>query len=297
MKVCVSIPAYNEEKTIGRVVAEVKQVLKKAGLSFRILVVDDGSQDRTAGEARKAGAEVHSHPYRYGLAETFRTEMERALKTRADVIVHIDGDGQYLAGDIPKLIEPIKRGEADLVLGSRFMGDIESMPLIKRWGNRMFSRTISGISRIKITDAQTGFRAFRREVAEKVNITSRHTYTQEMILRAVREKFRIKEVPIFFAKRREGKSKLVSNPFSYAVRAWINIFRVYRDYEALKFFGSIGGTLLCIGVVLGIYLLYLLFASGFGIIDKAIPTILLTVLLAVSGIQILLFGFLADRND
>ena len=294
-KIIITIPAYNEEETIGTVIQEIKQVMNGLQHNYEIIVVNDGSTDNTEEIAKKAGAIVYSHPYNYGLAETFRTEVEKVLEQNADVIVHIDADGQYRPEEIPKLIEPVKKGEADLVLGSRFMGTIEEMPIAKRWGNIAFSKIVSQISGIKITDAQTGFRAFTREFAEKVKITSTHTYTQEMVLRAVREKFKVKEVPVYFAKREKGKSRLILNPFEYAIKAWINIFRIYRDYEPLKFFGSMGVTLMSASFIVGIYILCTLFTDGWTGIDKRIPTILLGVLLFVSGLQILSFGFLADK--
>jgi glycosyltransferase involved in cell wall biosynthesis len=287
MHIIVTIPAFNEEKTIGTVIKSVREVLAKK--NFSVLVVDDGSTDRTAEVSRQAGAEVVSHPKNYGLAEAFRTEINEAIARKADVIVHTDADGQYIASDIPKLLAKIDAGY-DLVLGSRFLGKIESMPLMKRIGNQAFSSVISYIVRMKISDCQTGFRAFTREVAQKANIISDHTYTQEQIIRAVKEKFRIAEVPVYFAKRKD-KSRLISSPFGYAIRAWVNIFRILRDYEPLKFFGAIGGVFFALGIALGIWLFYLFVTTG---IVGRMPTVILTMLLVSVGAQIVLFGFLAD---
>lgn len=293
MKVCVCIPAYNEEKTIGSVVKGVREVMKRQKSKYEIIVVDDGSKDGTAKAAGKEKATVISLPYNYGLSEAYRVETEEALKRGADIIVLIDSDGQYRASEIPKLLEPIRKGDADLVLGSRFDGTIESMSLLKRLGNKAFSKAISNIIRLHVSDCQTGFRAFTRKFAEKIRITSTHTYTQEMVIKAVREKFRIKEVPIHFDKRKDGSSRLMSSPFSYAAKAWLNILRVYRDYEPLKFFGVIGLLFMGAGFLLGLYLVshYMVFGS----VGKT-PTLMLTLLLMTSGIQILLFGFLADKK-
>jgi glycosyltransferase involved in cell wall biosynthesis len=289
MNIIVTMPAFNEERTIGNVIKSIKDVLGREKRKFEILVVDDGSTDHTADAAKHAGADVIKHPKNYGLAEAFRTEIDEALKRKADVIVHTDADGQYLASDIPKLLEKIEAGY-DLVLGSRFLGKIESMPFTKRMGNRAFSYAISQIVRMKITDAQTGFRAFTREVAQKSNIISNHTYTQEQIIRAVKEKFKVGEVPIYFAKRKD-KSRLIGSPFGYAVKAWINLFRILRDYEPLKFFGAIGGLFFIMGVALGIWLLYLFMTTG---VVGRMPTLILCMLLVSVGAQIVLFGFLAD---
>ena len=291
MKIIVTIPAYNEEDTIGSVINNIKAVMDSRYDDYEIIVINDGSTDNTEKIAKKAGASVYSHQKNYGLAETFRTELKTCLKLKADVIVHIDADGQYSAKDIPLLLEKIKEGY-DLVLGSRFMGKIEYMPIIKRMGNKAFSRVISRITRTEISDAQTGFRAFSKEVAEKINLISGHTYTQEQIIKAVREKFRIAEVPVYFAKRKD-KSRLISNPFEYAARAWINIFRIYRDYEPLKFFGSIGFTLTILGILLGFFITYTFITTGN---VGGTPRVILSMLLILVGIQIVLFGFLADMN-
>ena len=292
MNVVVSIPAYNEEATIASVIRKIKEVLgKRHEHAYRILVVDDGSTDKTADTAKKEGAIVYSHPKNYGLAETFRTEVEQFLKLKppADAIVHIDADGQYKAEEIPLLLKKIEDGY-DFVLGSRFKGTIERMPLIKRLGNKAFSRGVSQIARTNVSDAQSGFRAFTREVAENVPIISGHTYTQEQVIRVVRNKYKMAEVPAYFAERK-GKSRLIRNPFEYAIKAWINILRIYRDYEPIRFFGTVGGVIFLAGFALGLRLLYFYFTIG---IVGHVPSIILSMLLMSVGVQIITFGFLAD---
>jgi len=290
MKVVITIPTYNEEKTIVKVIDGLKRVMDKTKYSYRILVVDDGSSDSTADLARKSGAIVYSHPKNYGLAETFKTELKKCLELKADVIVHIDADGQYKAEDIPRLIKEIDKGN-DLVLGSRFMGHIEYMPLLKRFGNKVFSKVISNITKIKITDAQTGFRAFTKEVAKNINVISTFTYTQEQIIKSVKQKYKVKEIPVDVRKTR--KSKLMKNPFDFALKAGINILRIYRDYEPLKFFGFFGMILLITGLVMGIWLAYLFLTTGS---VGHIPSTILSMMLILMGIQILLFGLFADMN-
>jgi glycosyltransferase involved in cell wall biosynthesis len=293
MKIVLTIPAYNEAKSIEKVISDVKAELSNIHHHSEILVVDDGSTDNTAAIAKAAGARVYSHPKNYGLAETFKTEMTRALEMGPDVIIHFDADGQYLARDIPKLVKEIESG-SDLVLGSRFLGKIESMPLIKRIGNKMFSRVISNITGLRITDGQTGFRAFTKEVATKIRITSNHTYTQEQIIRAVKAKFKVTEVPVYFAKRRHGTSRLMTNAFGYAARAWMNLMRIYRDYEPLKFFGIIGLSFFGLGFLLGLFILYSFITTG---AVGALPRVMLCILLMSLGIQIAIFGFLADMMN
>lgn len=290
-KIIVTIPAYNEAKTIGPIIKGIHKIMGESGYNYSILVVNDGSTDETALIAKKEGAIVVSHPYRSGLADTFRTEIQSCLELKADVIAHIDADGQYLPRQIPQLLQEIDKGY-DIVLGSRFLGKIESMSFIKKLGNMAFSRVISKIIRYRITDCQTGFRAFTREVAERIPITSDHTYTQEQIIRAAKQKFRIKEVPVYFAKRR-GKSRLISNPFEYALKAWMNILRIYRDYEPLKFFGGSGLVMITFGSLLGLWFVYLHLTTG---IKGHLGLIMLMLLLILGGIQMLFFGFLADMN-
>lgn len=258
---------------------------------YQVMVVNDGSRDRTAEISRSLGAFVYSHPVNFGLAEAFRTEIEKFLELNGDVLVHIDADGQYLPSDIPRLVAEIEKGY-DLVLGSRFKGRIEYMPLVNRMGNVAFSVVVSQISGARISDAQTGFRAFTHEVAEKIKIRSDHTYTQEQIIRAVKAKFRVKEVPIYFA-RRHGRSRLIKSPFSYAMRAWVNIFRIYRDFEPLKFFGWIGFAFLFFAFLIGLWFLYLHLTTG---IEGHLGLFFLMVLLFMTGIQTVLFGFLADMK-
>lgn len=290
MKIVVTIPAYNEEITIGKLINNIHEVMKSNRYNYKIIVADDGSKDKTGEIAKKLGALVYSHPKNYGLAETFKTEIKKSLALKPDIIVHIDADVQYQPKEIPKLINEVKKGY-DLVLGSRFKGKIESMSLIKRLGNKAFSKAISQITNVKISDAQTGFRAFTKEVAENIKITSNHTYTQEQIIRAVREKFRIKEVPVYFA-RRKDKSRLISNPFGYAIRAWIDLIRIYRDYEPLKFFGLIGGFMFSLGFLLGLYLVYIQF-FGEGV-NRHFGLMMLDILILSIGLQIIIFGFIAD---
>jgi len=291
--IIITIPAYNEEDSLAEVINDIKTVMDKEDAEYKVLVVDDGSKDKTAQIAEISGAVVYSHPHNLGLAEAFRTEMDQCLKLGADIIVHTDADGQYQAKEIPLLIKEVQNGY-DLVLGSRFAGKIEQMPWLKKFGNRAFSKAISKIIKYKVTDCQTGFRAFTKDVAKNIKITSGHTYTQEQIIRAVRQKYKIKEIPIFFAKRKSGESRLMKNPFEYAIRAWINILRIHRDYNPLKFFGSIGLVSLIAGLVLGFWLLYLFFTTGN--IGGRYPTSILTALLVLSGIQIILFGFFADTK-
>lgn len=289
MKAVITIPAYNEEKDLSRVISNIKSVMDSTKHRYNILVLDDGSKDKTAEIARKAGAKVISNKRNLGLAETFKKEMQECLKLDPDIMIHTDADGQYPARYIPLMIKKIEQGY-DLVLGSRFGKGRYSGSLAKKMGNIAFAKVFSGLLRTKLTDTTTGFRAFTPEVA-KLPLINDFTYTQEQLIRAGKANMSITEIPIKTNKTR--KSRLFSNPLDYAIKAWINILRIYRDFEPLKFFGFFAGIFLLSGFVLGLYILYTWIITG-GV--GGIPRVILTMLLVIVGVQIGLFGFLADMN-
>ncbi len=288
MKVVITIPAYNEERTISKILVEIKEVMGKQDYDYTILVYDDGSRDRTSIVAEKNGAKVVSHSRNRGLAQTFRDEMSECLKLKANIIVHTDADGQYHSQHIPELIETVKSGY-DLVLGSRFLGKIQDMPFLKRLGNIAFSKVLSSLIKVKLTDTTTGFRAFTADVAREINYINTFTYTQEQIIKAAKQGFKIAEIPIIARKTRA--SRLFKNPWQYALKAWINIFRIYRDYEPLMFFGRVGAFFFSMGIVLGSWLVYRFLTLGY--VGRT-PSVILSLLLILTGIQIISFGFLAD---
>jgi glycosyltransferase involved in cell wall biosynthesis len=288
MKVIIAIPAFNEERTLPKVITEIKQVMSQHNYKYQILVYNDGSKDKTVEVAKQEGAVVVSHKRNQGLAQTFRDEMEQCLKLKADIIVHTDADGQYHSKHIPELIEKVKSGY-DLVLGSRFRGRIQSMPFLKRAGNIAFSYVLSSLTKTKLTDTTTGFRGFTKEIAKEINYINTFTYTQEQIIKASKQGFKITEIPIIARKTRA--SRLFKSPLQYALKAWINIFRIYRDYEPLLFFGRIGFLGLCLGIIIGLYFVYLHFTSG---ISGHPGLLFLMLILLVFGLQTILFGFLAD---
>jgi glycosyltransferase involved in cell wall biosynthesis len=290
MKVIITIPAYNEEQDIGNVLTEIKTVMNATKYDYILHVLDDGSKDKTVEIAKSHGALVNSNNRNLGLAETFQREMDFCLKSKADIILHTDADGQYHPRHLPELIDKIQQGY-DLVLGSRFSGKVIGMPFLKRLGNKLFAKVISSLINVKITDSTTGFRAFTRELASEIRFINTFTYTQEQIIRAAKQKFKIIEIPIETRKTRD--SRLFKNPLEYAVKAWINIFRIYRDFDPLKFFGVIGLLFFSIGFTIGLWFIYLHFTSG---IQGHLGLLILMILLVLMGIQIILFGFFADMN-
>lgn len=255
---------------------------------YEIHIQDDGCTDKTKEIAERENTKVFSNIINLGLAETFKKELENAKD--ADIIIHTDADNQYPAKDIPFLIEQIKEGY-DLVLGSRFLKkDDYSESWMKKTGNKIFSKVISKLTKQKITDSTTGFRAFNQKVAALPLINS-FTYTQEQIIRAAKAGLRIKEIPV--KTRETRKSKLFKSPIDYAIKAWINIFRIYRDFDPIKFFGKIGLLIMSPGILMGLYMIYNLITTGH--VGYLNFTILAAVFL-LAGLQVILFGFIADMN-
>jgi glycosyltransferase involved in cell wall biosynthesis len=230
-KIVVMIPALNEEKTIADVIKRITKVFEENSYRYEIVVIDDGSTDKTSRIAREAGGDVVEHFWNRGLAEAMKTGLGEALRRNANIVVNIDADGQYRPEEIPRLVEPILDGKADMVLGSRFTGNIEYMPLIKWLGNRFFTWLLVIVTGFPFTDTQTGFRALTSDAARRIVIHSRYTYTQEMLIHATEAGLRIVEVPILFGKRRHGNSRLIFNPLSYGLRVLPIIFHTFRDYH------------------------------------------------------------------
>ena len=289
MKIVITIPAYNEEANIGKVIKEIRNVMEMTDYEYLIIVIDDGSKDKTVEIAMENKAIVFSNKRNLGLAETFKREMEECIKLKPNIILHTDADGQYPAEYIPQLIKKLNEGY-DLVLGARFGKGNYSGSLMKKIGNVAFAKTFSGLLKTNLTDTTTGFRAFTLEVA-KLPLINSFTYTQEQLIRAGKAKMKVGEVPITTRKTR--KSRLFKNSFDYAIKAWINIFRIYRDFEPLRFFGVFGSVFIFIAILCSIFLTYTFITSGR---VGHIPLTIVTALLYIVGVQIILFGFLADMK-
>jgi glycosyltransferase involved in cell wall biosynthesis len=291
MKLLITIPAYNEEKTITKVIEEIPRKIDRID-RVEVLVVDDGSTDKTAEVAKKAGADyLLIHKRNLGLAKTFKDCLDFALALGADIIVNIDADAQYNAREIPKLIGPILNGEADVVIGNRCIEKLDHMPRSKKAGNKIASWVTKKLSGLNIKDAQTGFRAFSREAALKLNILGEYTYTQEMLIQAAKKGLKVIEVPVEFRKR-EGESRLISSIWKYAKNAGITILRTYRDYHPFKVFVAIGGFIFLAGALLALRVLLHYFATG--AVTPHLPSAVLSVMLIVIGSLTVIFGLLAD---
>lgn len=201
----VVVPAKDEEATLGELLDRISRV-RVPGYELRPIVVDDGSTDRSAQVARQRGAAVVRHAENRGLGAAVRTGLRAAVQAGAVVIAYLDADLEYYPEDIPRLVEPILAGRADYVLGSRFAGGARRMRLHRRLGNHAFTALLVLLTRRRISDGQTGMRAFSREVADRAEIIHDYNYAQVLTLDLARKGVRMEEVPVRYRVREHGTS-------------------------------------------------------------------------------------------
>ena len=304
MKLVVTIPALNEDKTIYQVVSGVPRDIEGV-TEVEVIVVNDGSTDNTVAEALRAGAIVVSLPGKGGLGHVFRTGLERAMRRGADIIVNIDGDGQFNPADIRKLIQPLLKDQADFVTCSRFSDPAlrPTMPIVKYYGNQWVTSMINWIcGGTKFTDVSCGFRAFNREAAYRLTLFGRFTYTQECFIDLFSKGLRMAEVPLKVRGVREhGKSRIASSIVKYATNSFPIILRAMRDIQPLKFFGGIASIfglmgLICGGFVAVWYMIHTEHVNGIAL-HKTTP---FTSFIPVAGVFItlsFLLGVLALLAD
>jgi glycosyltransferase involved in cell wall biosynthesis len=251
MSLLVVVPCLNEENTIARVVSEIPKNIHGID-KIEVLVFDDGSTDATAERASEAGAEVISHSSNMGLGATFRDAVNVVIGKGADIMVHIDGDGQFDPADIPLLIKPVVDGQADMVTASRFLQKdlIPKMPAVKRWGNRGVAFIVRLLTGKRFRDVSCGFRVFSRETLLRMNLFGSFTYTQESFLDLIFKGLTILEVPVKVRGVREfGKSRVASSIPRYAVRSLKIMMRAFISYKPFRFFFSI--ALVCFVIASG----------------------------------------------
>ncbi|MGI9590326.1 MAG: glycosyltransferase family 2 protein [Myxococcota bacterium] len=260
----VALPALNEERTVAEVVRAVPREIPGIG-AVEVVVVDDGSSDRTAEEARAAGAQVIRHPQPRGVGAAFHSALAHGIERGAEFIVSIDADGQFDPADIPALVRPVVAGEADFATASRFADPalVPDMPWIKLWGNRMMSRLISGLAGQTFHDVSCGMRCYSRDAALRLTLTASFTYTQEVVLNLAFKQMRIVEVPIRVrGERQHGESRVAGSLWRYGFRTARIAFRSFRDYKPMRFFGGLAGALMIPAAGLGVFLLYHYVTTG-----------------------------------
>jgi glycosyltransferase involved in cell wall biosynthesis len=290
MKLVIQIPCYNEEATLPETVGDLPTELPGVD-EIELLVVDDGSSDRTAEVARDLGVQhVVSLPRNRGLAQAFVAGLEAALRAGADIIVNTDADNQYRGGHVARLVEPILEGRAEIVVGDRGVAALEHFSPLKRRLQRLGSWVVERAAGIPILDATSGFRAFSREAALRLTVLSDYTYTLETLIQAGARRMAVAHVPVE-TNPQSRRSRLIRNVPSFLTVSAISIVRFYVMYRPLRVFGVMGGLLVAAGLLLGIrFVYYFLLGGGAG----HIQSLILAAVLSIVGFQVLLIGLIAD---
>jgi glycosyltransferase involved in cell wall biosynthesis len=288
-KLAVVIPAFNEASTIGAVVASVPRRIPQVR-ELEIIVVDDGSTDATSAVARAAGAHrVERHRSNRGLVATFRTGMNAALAAGADVVVHLDGDGQHDPRQVPRVLAPILLGEADVVIGVRTLAEATELTRVRRRGNQVGSWVFRRVTKMPISDATSGFRAFSREALLRLNVISEFTYTLETLIRSARMRLAVAEVVVPALPRSDGESRMTRSVPRYVGHAGGQAFRTMLHTNPLTVFGR--AALVMLGLSTGLTAWFLVgYQSG----GMHLPALLAAVLSFVLAIALFISGLIAD---
>lgn len=292
-KLIIQIPCYNEEKTLGITLAELPRQIDGIG-AVEWLIIDDGSKDRTVEVAIQHGVDhIVSIGRNRGLANAFTTGLRECLKRGADIIVNTDADNQYCAADIPALVAPILRREADIVIGSRPITTISHFSPIKKMLQKLGSGVVRLVSGATVQDAPSGFRAISREAALQVNIFSRYTYTLEMIIQAGQRGSHIISVPI----RVNGDlrpSRLVKSIRSYVSRSAQTIVRIFVLYRPFRFFAFLGCVPFTLGMILAARWVWLMVYEYPITRQLHISSLVIAAILILAGVQAWGLAFVAD---
>ncbi len=290
MKLIIQIPCFNEEETLAETVADLPTSIEGIDV-IELLVIDDGSTDRTVEVAKAAGVHhIVRHDRNRGLAAAYMTGLEASVRAGANVIVNTDADNQYVGADIAVLVAPVLSGEADLVIGTRPIASIRTFSPIKRMLQRVGSRAVRVLSGTDVQDATSGFRAIGRETALQIQVHGTYTYTLETIIQAGAEGLKLKAVPIR-VNPQSRPSRLVRSSFDYVRRQLPTILRSYARYRPMRFFTflSLVPGLIGIGLFARWFILH---ATG----DEAsrVPSLLGGAVLMLLAVQFLVLGILAD---
>lgn len=290
MKLIIQIPCYNEEDSLPYTIADLPRQIEGID-KIEYLVINDGSTDRTIEVARELGIHhIVSFKQNKGLARGFIAGIDACLHLGADIIVNTDADNQYNGKDIIKLVQPILNNQADIVIGERPINQTEHFSWTKKRFQHLGSLIVRIASQTDIMDAPSGFRAYSREAALRLNVINEYTYTLETIIQAGRNKTAIKSVPVRTnAEMRE--SRLFSSMWAYIRRSALVIIRSFMMYKPLRFFGTLGIISIAAGLILGIrFLIYYFTGAGEGHVQSLILVAILTLL----GVQLIIAGLQAD---
>ena len=290
MKLIIQIPCLNEEHTLPKTLEDLPKQIEGID-SIEILVIDDGSTDKTVEVAKNLGVHhVLQFTNNKGLAKAFIAGINESLKLGADIIVNTDADNQYFGGDIPKLIQPILKKAADIVVGNRQVETIRHFSPIKIFLQKFGSWVVRQLSGTEIPDATSGFRAYSRDAALQLNVVSDFTYTIETIISAGKKNLAITHVPVKTnAKLRE--SRLFPSICVYLKRSLVTMLKVYSMYRPLRIFTIAGGTTFLLGFAIGCRYLFFFFM---GQTEGHIQSLILSAILLIVGFQIMMMGIAAE---
>ncbi|WP_332468407.1 glycosyltransferase family 2 protein [Desulfogranum marinum] len=289
-KLIIQIPCYNEGGTLAIALAALPTEVEGFDVVER-LIINDGCTDNTVEVALENGVDhvVHFHK-NHGLAKGFMAGLDACLRLGADVIVNTDADNQYDAGDIPKLTAPILSGEADMVVGARPINEIEHFSSLKKMLQRAGSKVVRIASKTNVVDATSGFRAFGRDAAMRMNVFNEYTYTLETLIQAGQKRMTVASVDIG-TNGYLRPSRLMSSVSSYIRKSIATIIRIFVVYKPFRFFMSLGSLLLFLGFLLGArFLVQFLLGNSAG----HIQSLILTSILIGGGFQVILVAFLSD---
>ncbi|GMQ77566.1 MAG: glycosyltransferase family 2 protein [Anaerolineae bacterium] len=292
VKLIVQIPCLNEADTLADALSGLPKAIEGIDI-IETMVIDDGSEDNTVAVAEALGVNhIYRHTRNLGLAQTFATGIERSLALGADIIVNTDGDNQYPAESIPKLVDPVLRGRADIVIGDRQVDQSPHFSGLKKRLLGLGSWLVRTVSGTEVADAPSGFRAYSREAALRLNVLTRYSYTLDTIIQAGKLGLRIESVPV--ATNPPTRPSRLQNSAWHFVKAQAStIIRLYAFYEPLRTFSYIAAPFIVAGIILlvrfGIF--YLIGLRGIGRFTQSV-TIGIGLLLV--GVIIALFGLQAD---
>lgn len=290
MKLIIQIPCYNEAETLEIALNDLPDKIEGID-KIEYLIINDGSVDNTVEVAKNWGVHyVVNFKHNKGLAKGFMAGIDACLRNGADIIVNTDADNQYCGEDIEKLVRPILEGRSDIVIGERPIATTKHFSPVKKRLQKLGSWTVRIASQSDIPDAPSGFRAYSREAAMRLNVVNEYTYTLETIVQAGREKMAMTAVPV----RTNGElrpSRLFNSMLGYVKKSMITIIRAFMMYKPLRFFTLIGSIPFIAGVLIGVrFLVYYLQGLGSGHVQSLIFAAVLIIL----GFQTIVAGLQAD---
>jgi glycosyltransferase involved in cell wall biosynthesis len=291
VKLMIQIPCLNEEETLPATLQDIPQQIDGID-TIEVVIIDDGCTDRTVEVARENGVQhVLSFAANRGLGHAFAAGIDYCLRSGADIIVNTDGDNQYHGGDIPKLVAPILAGRAELVIGDREPSKVEHFSPVKKVLQSVGSRVISRLAGIEVPDVASGFKAYSREAAMRLAMSTDFDHTVDHVIQAGRKRIPTVSVPIR-TNDKLRESRLFSNITQFILRSLQIAVRVYSSYGAMAIFSAAGVTTILLGVALGFrFVYYFIFTDSS---DLHVQSLILAAILMLAGFQMLLTGVVAD---